>query len=263
MSGGSGSPSPRRRGAALVVACAFWCLAAAAEDLQELCDVPRHRRGALLDLSATQGFHRTIEVRFDGALPLGGGAVAVAQLVPAGAFIDLDEVRHRHDFAWHGHISVLSDVPFADVEAPASKAHPYVVLFVFDLLDPPGDSGGISFRIPLHLRYQPPVDASVAARPFGQVTVRPPMLIPCKDAKIHAATLGAASWEGLRKDLERREDASSDLELRAPAGNVAHEDMVALGTLGAMLAGCLWILWVVCSVSQSTAAARGAAQSVS
>ncbi|CAM9158012.1 unnamed protein product [Ectocarpus sp. 4 AP-2014] len=216
------------------------------------------------------GLHRHVRVKFD-ARCIGKGChdlsergesqhsdasewceVVLAQHVPQGAYIDVDEVKARHDF------DVLSSPPVGrrvgvetfeggpiDVELPSSVSGQHLVNFNLwvDMSerdrDREGEASSIQadLTLPVHLRYPDPgcERRGEECEGYALVKVPPPL------ASIRCGSAG--NMGQFSPVLPTRPPVG--VALRVPRGIAWHRDLVMIGTTGAAALGCLYTIYTL------------------
>ena len=159
---------------------------------------------------------------------------------------NLDETTYIDNYEIHD-ANVFFSEPI-DVERPSHTSSQHVVLFKSSRKDP---SNTISFRVPLHLRYQPPSEDQTHRLAF----LRRPLLFASCDQQLPGG-LGRMAREGGDDRLHRAGpvpvpvvfvDGGEMHPLSMPVGRTGHRWMVRIGTLSVTLVGAVLIVWSVWS----------------
>ncbi|CAM9164938.1 unnamed protein product [Pylaiella littoralis] len=185
--------------------------------------------------------------------------VLFAQHIPKGAYIDVDEVKTRHDF------DVLPSLPAnrivgvetyrgkpIDVELPSSVSGQHVVNFSL-WVDMSKRGRGLAdtttiraeVTLPVHLRYPDPAckRREEDCEGYAWVEVPPPLVnIRCRssgDTGNYSPVLPSRPPVGVA--------------LRVPRGMIWHRDFVMWGTVAAAALGCLYTIRTLFVISMGTA----------
>ncbi|CAM9732825.1 unnamed protein product [Scytosiphon promiscuus] len=215
------------------------------------------------------GLHRHVRIKFDvgctgEACPgsSGGGQsegceVLLAQHVSQGAYIDVDEVKARHDF------DVRSSAPSGrrvgvetfegkpiDIELPSSVSGQHIVNFgLWADMSKGRDRGGeggarvrAEMTVPVHLRYPDPgcERRGEECEEYAWVKVPPPL-----------ASIRCGGPDGMMGRFSPVLPSMPPLgiALRVPRGIIWHRDFVMWGTVGAATLGCIYTIWTLLSLN--------------
>eukprot|EP00904_Undaria_pinnatifida_P013297 jgi/Undpi1/9098/HiC_scaffold_26.g11556.m1 len=182
--------------------------------------------------------------------------VLLAQHVPQGAYIDVDQVKARHDFNVSSSLPIKGTVAVEtfrgrpiDVELPSSVSGQHVVNLKLVVAAPSKDDGReqktrirAEMTLPVHLRYPDPgcERREGDCDEYAWVEVPPPL------ASIRCGSSGETGEFYPVLPLA----PPMGVALSVPRGMEWHRNFVVWGTIGAAALGCLYTLrtlWVVAS----------------
>eukprot|EP00903_Cladosiphon_okamuranus_P007558 g7332.t1 len=188
--------------------------------------------------------------------------VLLAQHVPRGAYIDVDEVKARHDFDVRSSLPAERRVGVEtfegepiDIELPSSVSGQHVVNFNIRVRATKGDRGEregkkptirAEMTLPVHLRYPDPgcERRGEGCEEYAWVEVPPPL------ASIRCGSVADAGPFHPVLPLS----PPVGVGLRVPRGIAWHRDVVMWGTVVTAALGCAYTLYTLVSVMSLCAA---------
>jgi len=155
-------------------------------------DDPNRGVGWFKDAKEDKGFHRLIVASIHGQASYHQDGYIIEQTrgkdrilcsilllldIPKGAYVDLEEMKHSHEYNVKGQVKVMAPPEVIDIEAPATskkaRHHTIALKYVTHALN-----SGLEFfvasaiRLPVHLRYPAPTEGG---RPV-ETLLHPPVV---------------------------------------------------------------------------------------